>query len=89
MKSSRLESKLAKVKFKGIDGNQHKRWSVWLNLMQREEPYQNVWWCMADVSSCCEIDELHPFVVFIQFFMPVEVKSSCSYSFWAAHALQF
>ncbi len=42
MKSSRLESKLAKVKFKGIDGNQHKRWSVWLNSMQREEPYQNV-----------------------------------------------
>jgi hypothetical protein len=27
------------VKLKGIDGGPHKRWSMWLNSMQREEPY--------------------------------------------------
>ena len=24
---------------KGIDGDPHKRWSMWFNSMQREEPY--------------------------------------------------
>jgi hypothetical protein len=28
------------VKLKGIDGGPHKRWSMWFNSMQREEPYQ-------------------------------------------------
>src|SRR5690606_9223319 len=27
------------VKLKGIDGDPHKRWSMWFNSMQREEPY--------------------------------------------------
>src|SRR6476619_6805454 len=30
---------LARVKLKGIDGGPHKRWSMWFNSMQREEPY--------------------------------------------------
>ena len=25
---------------KGIDGEPHKRWSMWFNSKQREEPYQ-------------------------------------------------
>ena len=25
---------------KGIDGGPHKRWSMWFNSKQREEPYQ-------------------------------------------------
>ncbi len=28
-----------KIKLKEIDGGLHKRWSMWLNSMQREEPY--------------------------------------------------
>ena len=36
----RLGSTLARVKLKGIDGGPHKRWSMWFNSMQREEPYQ-------------------------------------------------
>ena len=28
------------VKLKGIDGDPHKRWSMWFNSKQREEPYQ-------------------------------------------------
>ena len=35
----RLGSTLARVKLKGIDGDPHKRWSMWFNSMQREEPY--------------------------------------------------
>ena len=35
----RLGSTLARVKLKGIDGGPHKRWSMWFNSMQREEPY--------------------------------------------------
>ena len=27
------------VKLKGIGGGPHKRWSMWFNSMQREEPY--------------------------------------------------
>ena len=30
----------ASVKLKGIDGGPHKRWSMWFNSTQREEPYQ-------------------------------------------------
>jgi len=30
------------VKLKGIDGGSHKRWSMWFNSMQREEPYQDL-----------------------------------------------
>ena len=29
-----------KVETKGIDGDPHKRWSMWFNSKQREEPYQ-------------------------------------------------
>lgn len=35
----RLSSMLARVKLKGIDGNPHKRWSMWFNLKLRVEPY--------------------------------------------------
>ena len=27
------------MKLKGIDGDPHKRWSMWFNSMVREEPY--------------------------------------------------
>ena len=30
----------ARMKLKGIDGGPHKRWSMWFNSKQREEPYQ-------------------------------------------------
>ena len=35
----RLGSTAARLKLKGIDGDPHKRWSMWFNSMQREEPY--------------------------------------------------
>ena len=31
---------LVRMKLKGIDGDPHKRWSMWFNSKQREEPYQ-------------------------------------------------
>ena len=36
----RLGSTVARLKLKGIDGGPHKRWSMWFNSTQREEPYQ-------------------------------------------------
>src|SRR5690242_15773787 len=36
----RLGSTAARLKLKGIDGGPHKRWSMWFNSTQREEPYQ-------------------------------------------------
>ncbi len=33
-------STFARMKLKGIDGDPHKRWSMWFNSKQREEPYQ-------------------------------------------------
>ena len=35
----RLGSMVARLKLKGIDGGPHKRWSMWFNSTQREEPY--------------------------------------------------
>ena len=35
----RLGSTAARLKLKGIDGDPHKRWSMWFNSKQREEPY--------------------------------------------------
>ena len=35
----RLGTTAARLKLKGIDGGPHKRWSMLLNSMQREEPY--------------------------------------------------
>ncbi len=39
---TRLGSTAARLKLKGIDGGPHKRWSMWFNSMQREEPYQGL-----------------------------------------------
>src|SRR3712207_8637925 len=38
----RLWSTYASMKLKGIDGDPHKRWSMWFNSTQREEPYQRL-----------------------------------------------
>src|SRR5271157_2651131 len=35
----RLGSTVARLKLTGIDGGPHKRWSMWFNSTQREEPY--------------------------------------------------
>ena len=40
----RLGSTAARLKLKGIDGGPHKRWSMWFNSTQREEPYQPLTW---------------------------------------------
>ena len=37
-----LGTTAARLKLKEIDGDPHKRWSMWLNSMQREEPYQGL-----------------------------------------------
>jgi hypothetical protein len=42
----RLGSTAARLKLKGIDGGPHKRWSMWFNSTQREEPYLGLTsWC--------------------------------------------
>ena len=35
----RLGSTVARLKLKGIDGDPHERWMMWINSMQREKPY--------------------------------------------------
>ncbi len=35
----RLGSTVARLKLKGIDGDPHRRWMMWINSMQREKPY--------------------------------------------------
>ena len=34
-----VEARKRGEKLKGIDGDPHKRWSMWFNSKQREEPY--------------------------------------------------
>ncbi len=49
---NRLGTTAARLKLKGIGGGPHKRWSMWLNSMQREEPYQGLtWYCKLPKSS--------------------------------------
>ena len=40
------------MKLKGIDGDPHKRWSMWFNSKQREEPYQVLTSCDAHRNMC-------------------------------------
>ncbi len=42
---NRLGSTVARLKLKGIDGGPHKRWSMWFNSTQREEPYLGLTSC--------------------------------------------
>src|SRR4051795_3011248 len=49
----RLGSTVARLKLKGIDGGPHKRWSMWFNSTQREEPYLG--------SKCSGPGWKHPF----------------------------
>src|ERR687886_763452 len=48
----RLGSTVARLKLKGIDGGPHKRWSMWFNSTQREEPYlgSNGWSTAVETS---------------------------------------
>ena len=43
----RLGSTVARLKLKGIDGDPHKRWMMWINSMQREKPYLPLTWTEA------------------------------------------
>src|SRR5574344_1932098 len=38
----RLGSTAARLKLKGIDGDPHKRWSMWFNSTISEEPHQGL-----------------------------------------------
>src|SRR5579859_7661270 len=49
---SRLGSTAARLKLKGIDGGPHKRWSMWFNSTQREEPYLG----LTYTGNCPETD---------------------------------
>src|SRR5881227_807830 len=45
-------STAARLKLKGIDGGPHKRWSMWFNSKQREEPYLGLTcWCKPVETS--------------------------------------
>ena len=46
----RLGSTAARLKLKGIDGGPHKRWSMWFNSTQREEPYPGLT-CIGSTSE--------------------------------------
>ena len=48
----RLGSTVARLKLKGIDGDPHKRWMMWINSMQREKPYLP----LTCTEVCREVD---------------------------------
>src|SRR6476620_1476188 len=54
----RLGSTVARLKLKEIDGGPHKRWSMWLNSMQREEPYLGLT-CIAKLVKASESRKGH------------------------------
>src|SRR5574337_139666 len=53
----RLGSTAARLKLKGIDGDPHKRWSMWFNSTVSEEPYQGltcscIYWRQYSLRGC-------------------------------------
>ena len=55
----RLGSTVARLKLKGIDGDPHKRWMMWINSMQREKPYLPLTWQTAPCNEECSQEDLH------------------------------
>lgn len=54
----RLGSTVARLKLKGIDGDPHKRWMMWINSMQREKPYLPLTW--KEVRRDLDVPEREP-----------------------------
>ncbi len=52
----RLGSTAARLKLKGIDGDPHKRWSMWFNSTISEEPYQGLT-CTCKRTETCDLRE--------------------------------
>src|SRR5579864_201146 len=52
----RLGSTVARLKLKGIDGDPHKRWSMWFNSTVSEEPYQGLT-CTCKRTETCDLRE--------------------------------
>src|SRR5258708_9139882 len=50
----RLGSTVARLKLKGIDGDPHKRWSMWFNSTVSEEPYQGLT-CSCKRTETCDL----------------------------------
>src|SRR3989344_1874620 len=50
----RLGSTAARLKLKGIDGDPHKRWSMWFNSTISEEPYQGLT-CRCKRTETCDL----------------------------------
>ena len=46
---SSLKTTAARLKFKGIDGGLHKRWSMWFNSKQRAKPYQSLKYALENM----------------------------------------
>ena len=53
----RLGSMVARLKLKGIDGGPHKRWSMWFNSTQREEPYLGLNWGGSRQRCLCPLPD--------------------------------
>src|SRR3989338_7366765 len=54
----RLGSTAARLKLKGIDGDPHKRWSMWFNSTVSEEPYQGLT-CSCKRTETCDLRECY------------------------------
>ena len=55
----RLGSTVARLKLKGIDGDPHKRWMMWINSMQREKPYLPLTWQTTPCNEEGSQEDLH------------------------------
>src|SRR5260363_12363 len=55
----RLGSTVARLKLKGIDGDPHKRWMMWINSMQREKPYLPLTWPEPEEIRVCSQENRH------------------------------
>src|SRR3990167_9927514 len=50
----RLGSTAARLKLKGIDGDPHKRWTMWFNSTLSEEPHQGLT-CRCKRTETCDL----------------------------------
>ena len=81
---SSLKTTAARLKFKGIDGGLHKRWSMWFNSKQRAEPYQSLQYTENNCYKLSfSIQALHGCRQFVAWAVGLSPRTNATLGFFA------
>ena len=65
------------VKFKGIDGRLHKRWSMWFNSIIRTEPYQLLLTIYENLNTEQALAISFLLIIYIHIYVHIYIKRVC------------